>query len=558
MDTMLATSPSTSHPYGVKPIGNSMLANETERNVKPYGLGSKLCYLSDESIIEILGYLNGIELAQISLCSRILYVFAMTSDLWRDITLRLINKSISYNKTWRDTYVQEYLLIHKKEFKSSYIHKPIVVSGAYSDLLHRFWTCHSFDIEVLCPGFFSFEDIDRIDSSKLTLQEFVDKYESTNTPVVITNAASNWNSLVTWTQPYLESICQNAQFRATSATAPEAASFSIHEYFTYANQTQEEVPLYLFERDFLKKVPALVSDFTVPSYFNSFVRPTTDLFRILGDSQRPDYQWLVAGPKRSGSIFHIDPNQTNAWNVSIKGRKKWIFYPPGVCPPGVVASDDGTKIYNITMFTHATVLFEYQHFVFTLLIPCIGADVTVPLSTGEWLLSFWKHHLHQRTYADPSQRPLEIIANPGDVVFVPHGFWHMVVNLDDCIAITQNYVSTSNLVDCLRFLRDSTDQISGIRDRPDEALHPEEVYDRFITRLKDVIPPDQLNKYIEDSYLPSTLDVNYLKGKSTKRKNLIHHKRDHRKMKTSNTTTADSITSTNDSTSEIFSFGFDL
>jgi hypothetical protein len=37
----------------------------------------------------------------------------------------------------------------------------------------------------------------------------------------------------------------------------------------------------------------------------------------------------------------------------------------------------------------------------------------------------------------------------------------MVVNLDDCIAITQNYVSTSNLSDCLRFLREKPDQISG-------------------------------------------------------------------------------------------------
>jgi hypothetical protein len=38
----------------------------------------------------------------------------------------------------------------------------------------------------------------------------------------------------------------------------------------------------------------------------------------------------------------------------------------------------------------------------------------------------------------------------------------MVINLDDCIAITQNYVSTSNLSDCLRFLREKPDQISGM------------------------------------------------------------------------------------------------
>ena len=53
---------------------------------------------------------------------------------------------------------------------------------------------------------------------------------------------------------------------------------------------------------------------------------------------------FFSGPARSGSIFHIDPNQTNAWNVCVKGRKKWIFYPPNQNPPGVVSSADGADV----------------------------------------------------------------------------------------------------------------------------------------------------------------------------------------------------------------------
>ena len=86
---------------------------------------------------------------------------------------------------------------------------------------------------------------------------------------------------------------------------------------------------------------------------------------------------------------------------------------------------------------------------------------TVPLSTGEWLLSFWSAHLEAKKNLDPKSRPFEAIVEEGEIIFVPHGFWHMVLNLDDCIAITQNYVSTSNLSDCLRFLREKPDQISG-------------------------------------------------------------------------------------------------
>ena len=56
----------------------------------------------------------------------------------------------------------------------------------------------------------------------------------------------------------------------------------------------------------------------------------------------------ITGPARSGSIFHIDPNQTNAWNVCVKGRKKWIFYPPNQCPPGVVSSPDGADVTGMS------------------------------------------------------------------------------------------------------------------------------------------------------------------------------------------------------------------
>ena len=440
------------HPYGVKAEGNLLLASPMILQVRSQGLGN-LSALIDENLLEILGYLNAKELCSVGVTSRACYVFSHHSDLWRDLTLRCLDGQIEYEATWRDTYVKKSCdSINMKYIK----HVPIKVSGIFSAPLHRSWTCSTFDYDLACPGFLRTDEITREDSSLLSVESFVSRYEIPNKPVIITNLVSTWPAFKLWDDDYLSACAGTTPFRATSTTAPMAATFTLQQYFLYAKQSKDEAPFYLFDRDYAK-IHKLENDYTVPKYFSRDASHGTDLFRLFGDDRRPDYRWLIIGPARSGSIYHIDPNQTNAWNACIRGRKKWIFYPPGVSPPGIMTSND-------------------------------DGDVMVPLSTGEWLLSFWKHHQEARAHPNIHKRPLECIVNPGEIIFVPHNWWHMVVNLDDCVALTHNYVSSSNLSSVLRFLYHKSDQISGVRDRPTEAVQPEHMYDEFVSRLKDVYP----------------------------------------------------------------------
>ena len=262
----------------------------------------------------------------------------------------------------------------------------------------------------------------------------------TNTPFILTEPVKEWPIYGKWTPESLTRDYAHVRFRA------EAVDWPLETYMNYMRNNNDESPLYLFDRAFAEKMGISVGRSAPDAAYWSPDCFGEDLFEVLG-AQRPDSRWMIMGPKRSGSTFHKDPNATSAWNAVLTGSKYWLMFPssPNLPPPpGIILSED-------------------------------QSEITSPLSIAEYLLTF--HSLARHT-----PNCYEGICYAGEVLHVPSGWFHLVLNLEDSLALTQNFVPSKRLADVLGFLRDQKEQISGFKDDVEDA------YELFARRLGEKHP----------------------------------------------------------------------
>jgi hypothetical protein len=265
--------------------------------------------------------------------------------------------------------------------------------------------------------------IDAVEACTLDAAAFTAQYDDRSRPVLLLRGAVEWRGFKDYGPGSgpggMHRFCtDHAELRmrlSHSFSAAGSLRCTLADYSRYCQWQHDEVPLYVFDAKFATIHQPLRSLYDIPIQFQH------DMFSHLG-SMRPSHRWLVMGPARCGAPWHIDPIGTSAWNGLLCGRKRWAMYPPGHTPPGVMVH--GGDIY---------------------------AGVQSPPSAS-WYCEVYPNLL-------PHQRPLEIMQRPGDIIFVPAGWWHLVLNLDDTIAFTQNFVSPSNLPLALMEMRSQSSQL---------------------------------------------------------------------------------------------------
>ncbi|EFR03612.1 F-box protein [Nannizzia gypsea CBS 118893] len=405
------------HPLGVKPSGNGLAA---VGDIRP-AMGV-FALLPDELVLTLLESFDASTLSRLGMTCRALYAFTRAEELWKALFIQASPSHFSWHGDWHSTY------LNVSQSKTA---SPDC-SQLFSDTLHRPFQCAHLSLSV-CHDIPARNRIPRL--ANLTQAEFDRSWA--DRPFILTEPVRDWPAFQSWSVEKILETHANTLFRA------EAVDWPFRTYVDYLNNNSDESPLYLFDKNFVSKMGLPTGDqavFQPPSCFG------TDLFCVLG-SQRPDKEWLIIGPARSGSTFHKDPNATSAWNAVLRGSKYWIMFPGSAClppPPGVYVSAD-------------------------------QSEVTSPLSIAEWLLNF-----HDEARNTPGC--LEGICGEGEVLHVPSGWWHLVVNLSESIAITQNFVPRKHLRSTLDFMQNKADQVSGFR------KDIEDPYGLFVQRMQETYP----------------------------------------------------------------------
>lgn len=270
-------------------------------------------------------------------------------------------------------------------------------------------------------GYFSLPlAIDTHSLLSMTLAKFRNEYEGPGRPCVLQLPHKldrlAWPAQRLWTTDQLVLICGDARFSISHCMGAIGGQdlklkMTMGNFVRYMRSgvcARDEMPLYIFDADFGDSAPSLLRHYDVDTLKHVF---PDDYLASIPTHSRPDYRWLVIGPARSGAPWHIDPHQTSAWNALLHGRKRWALYPPGCTPPGVQAkSDAGGRV----------------------------TEWSSPLSPIAWYTEVFPH-------LAPHQRPFEVLQRAGDIVFIPNGWWHMVLNLDETVSVTHNYCGVSNI-----------------------------------------------------------------------------------------------------------------
>eukprot|EP00948_MAST-09A_sp_MAST-9A-sp1_P001299 g1299.t1 len=396
--------------------------------------------------------------------------------------------------------------------------------------------------EPTTSSYLNYASIDRLRASKLTVETFARCYERPKTPCVLLELTKKWTAEENWNFGRLLKLFGEYRVKCGEDDDGDKIRVKLKYFLHYVahNCHDDDSPMYVFDSTFADDDSIgkeLRLDYEVPVFFQE------DIFSYVGEKTRPPYRWWLIGPKRSGTNLHIDPLSTAAWNTVIVGVKRWVLFSPNA-PEDLVKGKPNK--WSKQLGIEIEELDEDDE----------GIDYFVNMLP----------RIKKIILAFPELRDTititEFLQYPGETCYIPGNWWHAVLNLEDSIAITQNFVSTTNFPEVWRSTRTGRKKMSCKllrkldKYRPDLAKIARELNtkDGFVMWDKR---PDKIvkqmrkeEKKMQKQIRKLTKKLNKLNKKRKKNKKSTHKKRQRVSSSDTNTGSANS-TSTSSSCDEM-------
>jgi len=219
-------------------------------------------------------------------------------------------------------------------------------------------------------------------------------FERQNIPVVLEGLTDDWPAMKTCRWTNLVEKYGDYVWRCSDTHGAGITLKTYQKYISTLEGQTDDAPLAIYDSQLSgDDRMTLLEDYTIATCFAS-----PDLFENLEEEERPPYRWILMGPARSGTGLHIDPMGTHAWVTVVEGLKRWVLFPHGT---------DRTKI--------------------------MMPDIQIP--SAIWFDRWYDSAVN----AIPGT--IEVLQYPGETVYVPAGWPHLVLNLECTVAITHNYAT---------------------------------------------------------------------------------------------------------------------
>ena len=221
--------------------------------------------------------------------------------------------------------------------------------------------------------------------------------------------------------------------------------------------------LYIHDESLCKRCPDVLADFVMPKYFGRLAHhstsprafrhdrpppiplvslPANDILQRVPRTSQTIYRdaWpsFFAGPEGSASGLHVDSFGSHFFMYLMEGRKHWrlfrstdreFLHPRGAAFDVDVMCPDIDKVgVNINRHCHQHPRFSSDQAIHASLILYCEASSTQPHKLSPPTPSKFGSDLAQT-------QPYDAIMQPGDLMFIPSGAPHQVLNLDDTLAV---------------------------------------------------------------------------------------------------------------------------